>query len=257
MTVPQITQLSTPPTRSDPTNFATRADTFLSELPNFGTEANTLASAVNDYANTASTSATNAAASEAGAVAASGVSIWISGTTYSIGQVRFSPINFLSYRRKTSGAGTTDPSLDSTNWALVAGTGDVTTTGIQTLSNKTLTAPVLNQANIVLPLVTAMTETAVAVPANNIDLSTGNFFTKTISTATTFTVSNVTTSGKVNSFILELTNPGSATITWWSGVKWTGGTVPTLTTLGKDILGFYTLDAGTTWNALVLGKDIK
>lgn len=257
MTVPQITQLSTPPTRSDPTNFATRADTFLSELPNFGTEANTLANAVNTYANNASASEINAAASAAGAIAASGVSIWISGTTYSIGNVRFSPINFLSYRRKTSGAGTTDPSLDSTNWALVAGTGDVTTNGTQTLSNKTLTAPDINQANIVLPLVTGIIETATAVPASNIDLSTGNFFTKTISTATTFTVSNVTTSGKVNSFILELTNPGSATIAWWSGVKWQGGTVPTLTTLGKDILGFYTLDAGTTWNALILGKDIK
>lgn len=257
MTVPQITALPTPPSRQDTLNFATRADAFLGQLPTFGTEANTLASAVNDYANAASTSATSAAASEAGAVAASGVSIWISGTTYSIGQVRFSPINFLSYRRKTAGAGTTDPSADSTNWALAAGTGDVTTTGTQTLSNKTLTAPVLNQANIVLPLVTGMTETAVSIPASNIDLAAGNFFNKTISTATTFTVSNIATSGVTNSFILELTNPGSASITWWSGVKWAGGTAPTLTTLGKDILGFYTLNGGATWIGLVLGKDIK
>lgn len=257
MTTPQITPLSTPPSRTDTLNFATRADTFLGELPTFGTEANTLANAVNTYANNAAASETNAAASAAGAVAASGVSIWISGTTYAIGNVRFSPINFLSYRRKTAGAGTTDPSADSTNWALVAGTGDVTTTATQTLSNKTLTAPVVNQGTLTLPISTGAREIRVAMPADNIDLSTGNFFTKTISTATTFTVSNVPSTGTAIAFILDLTNGGSASVTWFSGVKWSGGTPPTLTAIGRDILGFFTHDAGTTWNGLVLAKDIK
>jgi hypothetical protein len=257
MTVPQITPLSTPPTRSDPTNFATRADTFLSELPNFGTQANTLASAVNGYANNAASSETNAAASAAGAVAASGVSIWISGTTYSIGDVRFSPITFLSYRRKTAGTGTTDPSADSTNWALVAGTGDVTTNGTQTLSNKTLIAPVVNQATLTLPTSTAAREIRLSMPANNFDLSQGNYFTKTISTATTFTVSNVPSSGIAVAFILDVTNAGSAAITWFSGVQWQGGIAPVLTAIGRDVLGFFTHDAGTTWNGLVLAKDIK
>lgn len=257
MSVPQITALPTPPSRQDTVNFAARADAFLAQLPTFGTEANALASAANGYANTASAAATNAAASEAGAVAASNVSIWISGTTYSVGQVRFSPITFLSYRRKTAGAGTTDPSGDAANWALVAGTGDVTTTGTQTLSNKTLTSPVINQGTLALPLLTGVVETRIAMPANNIDLSAGNFFTKTISTATTFTVSNLSVASRVNSFILELTNAGSATVTWFSGIQWQGGVAPVLTTLGKDILGFYTHDAGTTWNGLVLAKDIK
>ena len=45
--------------------------------------------------------------------------VWVSGTTYSIGDVRVSPIHWQSYRRITSGAGTTDPSADATNWALV------------------------------------------------------------------------------------------------------------------------------------------
>jgi hypothetical protein len=78
------------------------------------------------------------------ATSAANASIWVSGQTYAIGDVRFSPINFLSYRRKTAGAGTTDPSLDATNWAQVAGTGDVSLTGTQTLTNKTLTNPVIN-----------------------------------------------------------------------------------------------------------------
>lgn len=97
----------------------------------------------------------------------------------------------------------------------------------------------------------------VAMAANDIDLTAGNFFTKTISGATTLTVSNVPASGTTASLILDLTNGGSATITWWSGVKWAGGTAPTLTSAGRDVLGFYTHDGGTTWTGLVLGKDVR
>lgn len=104
--------------------------------------------------------------------------------------------------------------------------------------------------------VTGLKETKVAVSASDIDLSTGNYFTKTISGATTFTVSNVPTTGTVASFILELTNPGSS-VTWWSGVKWVGGTQPTWTGTGKDVLAFYTHDGGTTWNGFAVGKDVK
>jgi hypothetical protein len=41
---------------------------------------------------------------------------WVSGTTYAIGDVVYSPIDYQDYRRKTDGAGTTDPSADTTNW---------------------------------------------------------------------------------------------------------------------------------------------
>lgn len=96
-----------------------------------------------------------------------------------------------------------------------------------------------------------------AIPASDINLNTGNYFTRTISGATTFTVSNVPTTGTAISFILDLTNGGSATITWFSGVKWAGGTAPTLTSAGRDVLGFFTHDGGTNWTGLVLGKDVK
>lgn len=103
----------------------------------------------------------------------------------------------------------------------------------------------------------AIVEGYEAVSASNIDTATGAVFSKTISTTTTFTVSNVAASGSVTSFILELTNGASAAITWWSGIKWAGGTVPTLTASGVDLLGFYTRDGGTTWRGLVLAKDSK
>jgi hypothetical protein len=100
-------------------------------------------------------------------------------------------------------------------------------------------------------------ETRVAMAASNIDLSLANYFTTTITTTTTLTVSNVPATNTAASFILDLTNGGSSTITWWSGVTWAGGTAPTLTSAGRDTLGFFTYDGGTTWTGLVLGKDIK
>lgn len=107
------------------------------------------------------------------------------------------------------------------------------------------------------PTFTAIREVQVAVAASNIDLSLGNYFTRTISGTTTFTVSNVASSGSVSSFILQLTNGGSATVNWFSGVDWAGGTAPTLTASGVDVLGFYTVDGGTNWYSFVLGKDMK
>lgn len=103
----------------------------------------------------------------------------------------------------------------------------------------------------------AIQEFRSAMAANDINLRTANYFTKTISTATTFTVSNVPAAGTTASFILDLTNGGAGTITWWTGVKWTGGVAPTLTISGRDVLGFFTHDGGTTWTGLILGKDIK
>lgn len=106
-------------------------------------------------------------------------------------------------------------------------------------------------------LSTGLREARVAMGANDIDLRTANFFTKTIAGATTFTVSNVPAAGTAASFILDLTNGGVATITWWANVKWVAGAAPTLTASGRDVLGFFTHDGGTTWTGLLLGKDIK
>jgi len=113
------------------------------------------------------------------------------------------------------------------------------------------------KAPILQPTLTGLREVKVAMAADNIDVATGNLFTKTISGATSLTVSNVPASGTLASFILDLTNGGSATITWWAGVKWADGTAPTLTAAGRDVLGFYTHDGGTTWTGLLLGKDAK
>lgn len=90
-------------------------------------------------------------------------------------------------------------------------------------------------------------EKAVAVAAANIDLSAGSIFSKTITGATSFTLSNVPVSGSAVSFILSLVNGGAATVTWWANIKWPADTPPTLTEVGRDVIGFYTTDGGTSW----------
>lgn len=69
---------------------------------------NPMAVGMNAVAQEVQALASNAEAA-AGALANA---VWVSGTTYAAGNVRYSPIDFLDYRRKTNGAGTTDPSLD-------------------------------------------------------------------------------------------------------------------------------------------------
>jgi hypothetical protein len=100
-------------------------------------------------------------------------------------------------------------------------------------------------------------ETAVSLSGTAIDLEDGNYFYKTISGDTTFTVSNVPSSGTAQAFILELTDAGAYTITWFAGLTFPGGTAPVLTASGRDVLAFFTRDGGTTWSGFVVGKDVK
>lgn len=88
--------------------------------------------------------------------------------------------------------------------------------------------------------------TTSAIAAAEINLSGGCVFSKTISEATTFTITGVPT-GKAATFNLLLTNGGAATVTWPASVKWAGGTAPDLTADGLDVLTFLTNDGGSTW----------
>ena len=60
-----ITPLPDPPQRTDPANFATKADAFLGALPTFATEANALATVVNGYKTDAETAQAAAEAAQA------------------------------------------------------------------------------------------------------------------------------------------------------------------------------------------------
>ena len=88
----------------------------------------------------------------------------------------------------------------------------------------------------------------------DIDLTLGNVITATVDTSTnTFTFSNPSASGSACSFTLILTNGGSQTVNWPGAVDWAGGSAPTLTTTGVDVLTFTTVDAGTIWYGFAAG----
>ena len=85
-----------------------------------------------------------------------------------------------------------------------------------------------------------------AMGANDVDCSAGNYFTKTITGATTFTFSNVPTS-VVYSFTMEVTLNGSNSITWPAAVKWPLDTAPTISDAKTQLFTFITDDGGTRW----------
>ena len=165
MSVPNYPAVGTAPspapTSTDPASFDARADAFHSFFPNW---LNVLfpavllwikdrANGVLDAANAAASSAQAATASAAQAATSAttaatiaGADQWVSGAVYAQGDAVWSPLTLLTYRKKTAGssAGSTDPSADTVNWAMVGG-GEVSLAGTQTLINKTLITPVITQ----------------------------------------------------------------------------------------------------------------
>jgi hypothetical protein len=115
-------------------DFNSKAFAQSAALAGFVTETNLVAGEVNANAVAAAASAVTAqghaddafASSQAAqtsaitAASSSGAALWVSGTTYALGDVVWSPATRYSYRRIVAGAGATDPSADPTNWALAS-----------------------------------------------------------------------------------------------------------------------------------------
>ena len=93
--------------------------------------------------------------------------------------------------------------------------------------------------------------------ATAINFALGNVATAVLASGGSFTISNAPTSGIYGKFKLILTNGGTVADPWHASVKFAGGTTPTLTTSGVDILTFETIDNGATWFAVVEGLDMK
>lgn len=106
-----------------------------------------------------------------------------------------------------------------------------------------------------------VTKTAPSISSNTLtlDLNAANVFAVALTSAiTTMTVSNISASGLTSSFQLMFTADGSSrAVTYMSGIVWSGGTTPTLTTTNakRDWLQFITFDGGTTWFGFVLGQN--
>ena len=134
-----------------------------------------------------------------------------------------------------------------TRYMSLDNSGNFNVTGVIRQNNVTV-------ATTVTPVITGEREVRVQMAANNIDLATGNYFTRTLSANAAFTVSNVPTIGTAQSFILDLTNGGSFTVTWPANTRWSLGAPPTLSVGGRDVLAFFTYDGGSNWNGFLLGR---
>lgn len=156
----------------------------------------------------------------------------------------------------TSINGSTVPSSDT----LV---GRATT---DTLTNKTLTTPVINQIN-------ASTNTSILSNAGTyttiqtysptgggtatLDLSKGNIHHITMPAGNiTIALSNGTAG---QCFIIRILQDGtgSRTVTWFTTIRWAGGSAPTLTTTASkaDTVGFE-ITGSSTYDGFVVGQNI-
>jgi len=238
---------------------------------NVAQSALTTAQAAYNFANTISGAAfnqANAAFNQANAAyntANVGNTFVYTGGTVS-GNVRINGTLIVTGNTTIENVNITNISVNTTESIIT--TGNVTAAGVYvngtelfTFSNAafTLANNITTSANIVASsiTVTSLKEVKSTVSANTIDISLGNYFSKTINSNTSFVVANVPPAGIVGSFILDLTNGGSNTIFWMANTKWSAQTAPTLTASGRDILAFFTYDSGTTWNGLLLSKDIR
>ena len=106
----------------------------------------------------------------------------------------------------------------------------------------------------------AVVKTSVSA-TTTLDLTEGNFFTVLAGGSTTYVFANPPVSSAngpaAGGFVLELQNGGAATVTWPSTVDWPGGTAPTLTTSGFDVIVCITDDGGTNWRCVQSMKDSK
>lgn len=83
----------------------------------------------------------------------------------------------------------------------------------------------------------------------DIDVSVSEFFTKGITANTTFTFSG-TTALKAHAFLLLIAIANSAVPTWPASVTWEEG-VAADPGNGTHLLGFVTIDGGTSWVGMV------
>ena len=161
-----VTAAPTLPDRADRSTFPTRmynffaylVGTFTTGIMALGTNVynNALiaygyvadcAASVAAAATQAGNAATSATAAQLSADMA-GATAWVSGTTYAIGDARYSLIDFQSYRRITSGDGTTDPKNDLTNWTLAVAPKVVPSVVVITSTNTWTCPPGVTRAKV-------------------------------------------------------------------------------------------------------------
>lgn len=91
----------------------------------------------------------------------------------------------------------------------------------------------------------------------DLDLDVAMAFTATVIGIVTIAFTNVPSADSfMQGVVIKLTNGGAFAVTWPAAVKWAGGTAPTLTADGIDLIAMVSFDDGTTWQANAI-LDVK
>jgi hypothetical protein len=128
------------------------------------------------------------------------------------------------------------------------GVGDVTLTGTQTLTNKTIEAGTFTNGY------TEEVATANTSTAYTIDLLGGTVQILTLTGNCTFTFPTAT-AGKGFTLLLKQDGTGSRTATWPAAVKWPSGTAPTITATASKLDKYVFTADGTNWYGSEAGKN--
>jgi hypothetical protein len=91
----------------------------------------------------------------------------------------------------------------------------------------------------------------------NLDLNVANYFSVSASAAgtVTWTITNTPPANRAQSFVIEYTNGGIKTNSWFTNTRWPAATAPILSTgTAPDLLGFTTDDAGANWRGVLLQR---
>ena len=146
-----------------------------------------------------------------------------------------------NYVLKTDGSGTLG--------FAAAATGDVTQTGTQTLTNKTVEAGTFTNGY------TEETVAANTSTAYTIDLANGSVQILTLTGNCTYTFPTPV-AGKSFILVQKQDATGSRTVTWPASVDWPGATAPTLTaTASKADKFVFTAIDGSNWLGSVAGQN--
>lgn len=126
-----------------------------------------------------------------------------------------------------------------------------------TLTNKTLTTPTITKPIMDATNPSAQTYTPSAAGTATCDLSLSNEHRITMPAGNiTIALSNDTNAQKFIISVLQ-DGTGSRTVTWFSTIRWSGGSVPTLTTTAskRDTFGFIRTGSGT-YDGFIIGLNI-
>lgn len=127
---------------------------------------------------------------------------------------------------------------------------------------KVSSTTVIDDNKLFLPNNASSVRTAPSISSGTLtlDLNSATVFDVTLNAnISTITITNPQAVGRTSSFVLMLTSDGTPrSVAWPASFSWPSASTPTITSTDgkKDVFTFFTVDAGTTWQAFITGQNL-